>query len=49
MTVSLETDNLLATPLLNVGNLLANCAMFRTLMGAADATAAKAKAGSLPM
>lgn len=43
MSVNLETSNLLATPLLNVGNLLADCAMFRTLMGAADASAAKAK------
>lgn len=43
MTVSLETSNLLASPLLNVGDLLANCAMFRTLMGAATVNAAKAK------
>lgn len=42
MTVELETGNLLATPLLNVGNLLANCAMFRTLVGAGDVAAAKA-------
>ena len=43
MTVSLETGNLLATPLLNVGNLLANCAMFRTLMDADDVAEAKTK------
>ena len=43
MSVDLESGNLLATPLLNVGNLLANCAMFRTLMDASTVAAAKAR------